>query len=78
MKKIDIQKKYKTRDGHVVEDLNIVTHNKAGRKVTYPVKGTLVLKDKPRKTEYEIWTEYGKYDAVWGDHKWDLVEDKGE
>ncbi len=73
---IDVTKTYKTRDGKTVENLQIVLHNSCGNEVTYPIKGTVVLKEKPiRKTEYRIWSLDGKKNIVFTDWKYDdLVE----
>lgn len=65
---IDPEKSYYTRDGHRVEYIQIVMENSVGAEVTYPVKGTVVLRDSPRKTEYHIWSLEGKRDIVWGNH----------
>ncbi len=61
---IDVDKTYKTRDGKRVENLQIVLHNSCGSEVTYPVKGNIVVREKPRKTEYSIWSLDGKADVV--------------
>lgn len=67
---IDVTKTYKTRDGKTVENLQIVLHNSVGNEVTYPVKGTIVVRTKPRrKTEYALWSLDGRADVVWGHHK---------
>jgi hypothetical protein len=57
---IDPTKTYKTRKGKRVEHLEIVMHNSCGDEVTFPVKGTIVLKEKPRRTKFTIWTLDGK------------------
>ncbi len=66
---IDVTKTYKTRDGKTVENLQIVLHNSCGNEVTYPIKGTIVIQTKPRKTEYALWSLDGRADVVWGHHK---------
>lgn len=73
---IDLDKSYKTRGGKRVEGLQIVLHNSCGHEVTYPVKGTIVLQEKPkRKTEYRIWSLDGKADVVFrGKEQFDLIE----
>jgi len=43
----------------------------AGNKVTFPIKGTIVVREKPWKTEYQIWTPGGKARPI-GDHPDDL------
>ena len=57
---IDPTKKY-TCGGCRVENISI-NHNP----VTYPVRGTIVLREKPRKTTYAIWSPDGIADVVWG------------
>ena len=73
---IDLDKTYTTREGKKVEGLQIVLHNSCGNEVTYPVKGTIVIKEKPkRKTEYRIWSLDGKADVVFrGKEQFDLIE----
>ena len=66
---IDVNKTYKTRDGKRVEGLHIVLHNCCGHEVTYPVKGSIILKEKPRKTEFAIWSLDGKKNIVFTDGK---------
>lgn len=66
---IDITKEYKTRDGKRVINLARVDFNSAGHRVTYPIKGTIIVREKPRKTEYAIWSDEGVSDVVWGNHK---------
>ena len=64
---IDITKTYKTRNGKEVEGLHIVMHNSCGDEVTYPVKGSVVVKKRPRKTEYHIWSLDGRANTVFKD-----------
>jgi len=73
---IDVTKTYKTRGGKTVENLQIVLHNSVGNEVTYPVKGTIVLKEKPRKTTYAIWSLDGKHNVCFSSNKHlDLIEE---
>lgn len=62
---VDITKKY-TCGGKRVVGLQIVTHNSCGQQVTYPVKGSVVVREKPLKMEYRIWSLDGVADVVWG------------
>lgn len=64
-KHIDPAKKY-TCGGKPVIGLEIVLHNSQGIEVTYPVKGSVVIKEKPLKLEYRIWSLDGRADVVWG------------
>ena len=70
---IDIKKKYKTRGGKEVELSGIVMVNGIGNEVTYPVKGLIILKQRPRKTENCIWSLDGKYNVINNGEK-DLVK----
>ena len=70
---IDPKKQYVTKDGKRIEGLNIVLHNSCGDEVTFPVKGTVILREKPRKTKYTIWTLDGRH-SVLESSNLDLVE----
>lgn len=71
---IDPDKQYYTREGYQVINLHIVMENSVGDEVTYPVKGTVVVRTKPYKTEYHIWSLDGRRDVVFGNHsQGDLV-----
>ena len=72
--KVKMDKHYKTINGRTVIILEIRTHNSAGKEVTYPVKGTIILQDKPLKTRYEIWSINGFIDVVNPGRECDLVE----
>lgn len=63
---IDLTKVKTTREGKRVLNLRYVPFNSAGRKVTYPIKGTVIEREKPRKTSYHLWAEDGRSDVVWG------------
>ena len=64
--RIDPTKQY-TCGGKPVVDLHVVLKNDAGREVTYPVKGLVVLRERPLKREYRTWSLDGRADVVWGD-----------
>ena len=72
---IDPRKKY-TCGGKRVENISIELCNSVGKEVTYPVKGTVIIREKPLNTEYRIWTLNGVGDLVWGGNDKDLVEVK--
>ena len=79
---IDITKKY-TCNGKRVIGLAIVTHvtYADGTKypVTYPVKGSVVIREKPRKLEFRIWSIDGLADVVWGKgHNLVVAAEEGE
>lgn len=61
---IDINKKY-TCAGKRVICLRIKRYNDAGNEVTYPVKGIVVLQEKPLRTACRIWSIDGIADVVW-------------
>ena len=67
--KIDITKKYITRSGKRVVGLSCVPRNSCGELVTYPIKGSIVIKEKPLKLEYCIWSDEGVTDVVFGKNK---------
>lgn len=73
---IDTMKKYKTRSGKKVINLAIIEKNGNSQAVTYPVKGSIVVREKPLKLAYAIWSSEGISDVIWGKHSdLDLVED---
>lgn len=65
---LDITKSIQTKDGKRVIGLKIVEKNGSGQKVTYPLKGSIVVREKPLKLEYCIWTLDGIYDIVFNNH----------
>ena len=68
---IDINKTYRTAEGKRVYNLNYVPFNSCGEKVTYPIKGSIIVREKPFKTRYQIWSEDGITDVVFGKNKKD-------
>ena len=62
---IDPKKNYLC-GGYRVINISIKLHNDAGSEVTYPVKGTIVLREHPFKTKYAIWSLDGRADVVFG------------
>jgi len=73
---IDPKKTYQTRAGQRVINISIVLKNSAGRFVTYPVKGSVVVREKPYQLVYHIWSLSGRSNVVWPDPENDLVEVK--
>jgi NADH:ubiquinone oxidoreductase subunit len=59
---IDPSRQYKTRDGKQVQILLIEEQNDVGNKVTYPVKGNILVKSKSGRIvpDYNIWTGIGE------------------
>ena len=70
---IDLSKTYKTRNGKRVVNLQKILYNFCGDEVTFPIKGTVVLCESPRKHKSNIWTLTG-HNVVAGESEWDLVE----
>jgi len=55
---------YKTRSGKRVVNMSIKLHNDNGDEFTFPIKGTVVVREKPLKCEYHIWTLDGRHDVM--------------
>ena len=72
-KRINLSDNYVTREGKRVINLHCVLHNSLGREVTFPIKGTVILKEKPYRTTYTIWTLEGRH-GLFGKSKHDLVK----
>lgn len=73
---INIEKKYRTKSGKRVVGLQYTPKNSNGAKVTYPIKGSIVVREKPIKLEFCIWSEDGIYDIVWGNkEELNLIKD---
>ena len=66
---LDLTKEY-TCNGKRVIGLEykplVICANGTVINVTYPVKGCIVIREKPRKLVYQIWSEDGIADIVWG------------
>lgn len=60
---INPSKRY-TCNGKRVVFLSVKLHNDAGDEVTYPVRGTVIVREKPLKTSYRIWSLDGRADVV--------------
>ena len=71
---IDITKNYQTVSGKRVIGLNRVPRNSAGKLVTFPIKGSVVVREKPFKSVYEIWTDDGICDLVWNSRPQDNLK----
>lgn len=72
---IDPQRRYKTRSGKEVIGLKVELHNEVGNEVSFPVKGSVVVRKTPVKYEYKIWTLDGRSQII-DDMQWspdDLV-----
>jgi len=66
-----LSKELKTVSGHRVIGVEFVETNSVGNKVTFPIKGSIVLREKPLKLEYNIWTKDGRL-SIWEKTKKDL------
>jgi len=71
--KVDVTKQYKTRSGKRVIGLIIHSDNDETN-YTFPVKGSVVVREKPLKLEYAIWTLEGRFLVTGGENPRDLVE----
>lgn len=65
---IDTTKSVKTLNNKRIIGLKRVPYNFLGELVTYPLKGSIVVREKPLKLEYCIWSDNGIFDVVWGNH----------
>ncbi len=63
---IDVTKPIVTRDGKRVICARRIEKNSCGEKVTYPIKGNIVVHEYPLRTEYQLWSDEGFFDVVWG------------
>lgn len=77
---IDPTRKYRTRRGHRVIDLQITLKSSTGQEVTFPVKGTVIVQEaapgKRELTTYMIWTLDGRSSVVGSSDEEDLVLDE--
>jgi len=73
---IDITKEIITEKGLRVIDLQYIPCNSCGNQVTYPIKGSIVVSEKPFKTEFCIWTEDGECDKVFKSNKNKNIKEK--
>ncbi len=71
---IDIKKNWKTKSGKKVINIQYVPKNSCGDLVTFPIKGSVVIKEKPLKLEYNIWMANGQFDIFDPHHGYNLVE----
>lgn len=68
----DTTREYRTRNGDRVVLHEFVPTNFLGELVTFPVKGTVIKKDKPRSKRFNIWTLEGRSMAI-GEHTDDII-----
>lgn len=62
-----------TSNGKRVVGLSMKLLNDCGREVTFPIKGSIVMREKPRKLKYMIWTLDGRM-HVGKSSDYDLIE----
>jgi hypothetical protein len=75
---IDLAKKYTCNGKRVIGlEIKLTTTYADGTEhpVTYPVKGSVVIREKPLRLEYRIWSIDGIADVVWNKGH-NLIEDK--
>ena len=72
--RIDIGREHRTRDGKRVIGLGCTLHNSCGREVTFPIKGTVVLREKPFRSEFRIWALDGRASVLAASTPHDLIE----
>ena len=77
---IDPSKKYTCNGKRVIGleiKLTVTYADGTEHPVTYPVKGSVVMREKPLRLDYRIWSIDGKADVIWNKGH-NLIEDKGE
>ena len=77
---IDVSKRYTCGGKRVINltiKLTVTYADGTEHPVTYPVKGSVVICEKPLRLEYRIWSSEGKADVVWNKGH-DLIEEKEE
>jgi hypothetical protein len=62
----------RTRNGKRVVNIQYKPYNSSGNLVTFPLKGTIILSEKPLKTTYQIFSIEGKL-SLFGDHNHDIM-----
>lgn len=70
---LDLNKKYYTMEGKLVEGLQYIPYNSSGNKVTFPYKGSVRINK--QLSIYQIWTEEGKT-FTYKASKYDIVINK--
>lgn len=60
----DTTRIYHTRRGDRVVLHEFVPRNAPGELVTFPIKGTILYKGRPRKKKFQIWTLEGRADVL--------------
>ncbi len=60
----DTTREYRTRSGDRVVLHECVPFNSLGERVTFPIKGTIIKKDRPRSKRFNIWTTEGRSRAL--------------
>lgn len=66
-----LPKEMRTKGGLRVINLEYKPLNSVGNEVTFPIKGTIIIREKPRKTEYNIWRKDGRL-SIFKETKKDL------
>lgn len=60
-----------TVSGQRVINVQYKPYNSNGYPVTFPIKGTIILKERPLKMEFNVWTIDGK-NSVFGNDRRDI------
>lgn len=69
---IELTRQY-TCNGKRVINLRYVPYNSAGGKVTYPIKGSVVVRERPLKLQYRVWSLYGEDNVVFQNQAYNLT-----
>jgi hypothetical protein len=62
-----------TRNGKKIVGVQYKPFNSIGNRVTFPIKGTIILSEKPTKKRYQIWTIEGR-NSITRETEWDIVD----
>jgi hypothetical protein len=68
---MNLPNELKTVSGLRVIGVTFKEKNSAGMEVTFPIKGSIVLQEKPLKLEYNCWAKNGRI-SLWKKSKKDL------
>lgn len=74
---LDLARPMRTRSGKRVINLVFKPLNDVGDVVTFPIKGSVVVREKPLRLRYATWTEHGAASVFREAHPNDLLLDIG-
>lgn len=69
----DLTREYTTRSGDRVVLHGFVPYNSAGDLVSFPIKGTVIIKDHPRRKRNQIWNLQGRNRPL-KEHPFDIMD----